>query len=646
MKKIILNVFITLLSFQCFAQFQATSLGNWQDDNLVVNPTFNSRYNDIWGWANDEGQEFAIIGSTEAIHIIDVTEPTNPTEVQRIAGADAGFYLVHRDMKVYKDHLYCVADEGSNSTLQIIDLTGLPDTATQVYNSNEFVVTSHNIFIDTAQARLYILGRSSTTSVLDISDPTAPVHLATYPKPGFPLPYVHDAYIENHIGYMNCAGDGLWVADFTDPDNPIALGSLEDYPGADYNHSGWMAKDGQHYFMCDETHSSPMTVIDVSDPSDLQVAAVFELGRWDDEIPHNPLVKDDLLYVSHYYDGMQVFDVSNPTNPIQAAEYDTYPDENEAWYSGNWGVYPYLPSGNILLSDMQYGLYVVEKLPETITQYLDIKENELEICEGEDVSFEMTVGSGFSDSGVYLSATLPAGAAIEFMPSDTVMPGEMVTVFITGLTEATEEIMLYANDATDSASVSVFTTTIAQPSQIFTPTSPDIDEIISPNDIFLNWPDADNATSYRIEIATDINDFNGSIIFSEETTSSFLANINLDSSSMYFWHAIAINDCQEVMSDLWWFNTESPNATYELNGNKISIFPNPVDDYLFINFDNKLNIKTELEIYTATGQRIIFENNLIGQNNFKLNMNEFTAGVYFLEIKNEEGVFVERVVVE
>ena len=28
-------------------------------------------------------------------------------------------------------------------------------------------------------------------------------------------------------------------------------------------------------------------------------------------------------------------------------------------YRGAWGVYPFLPSGNILVSDMQYGLYVL-----------------------------------------------------------------------------------------------------------------------------------------------------------------------------------------------------------------------------------------------------------------------------------------------
>ena len=597
----------------------------------------------------NEGQEFAFLASTEAIHIIDVTDPSAPSEIERIAGAEAGFYVVHRDLKVYNDHLYCVADEGDNSTLQIIDLSGLPDTAIQVYNSNEFVTTCHNIFIDSSQARLYILGKGNNTVMLDISAPAAPMLLATYPMSGFPLPYVHDAYIENNIGYMNCTENGLWVVDFTDAANPIALGSLEGYPTAGYNHSGWMAEDGQHYFMCDETHGSPIKVVDVSDPTDIFIETFFGLDQWADEIPHNVVVKNGLLYVSHYYDGMQVFDVNNPINPIRIAEYDTYPDASEDWYAGNWGIYPYLPSGNILLSDMQYGLFVIEKLPEVVTQYLDLKENEFEICEGEEVAFEMTVGSGFSDLGVHLSATLPTGATIEFVPSATAMPGDVVAVFIDGFPNTAgtfEEINLHANDGTDGISVSAFIKVNGPPSLIATPTSPDIDEIISPNNILFNWEDADNATSYRLEISTDISDFNGSIVFSGEAMLSFFSDVSLDSGLVYYWHIIAINDCHETVSDLWWFNTESPNAAHEQFGNNISIFPNPVDDYLFINFENKLNLKTELEIYTATGQRVVFENNLIGLNNFKLNMDGFLAGVYFVEIKNIEGVFVERVVVE
>ena len=470
MKIKLLFILSVLVHFnQGHAQFQANKLGNWQDDGLVLTNSFNSRYNDVWGYAKN-GREYAVIGSTEAIHIIDVTNPANPQEVQRVEGKAGGPFLVHRDMKVYGDFLYCVADEGSSS-LQIIDLSMLPDTAIQVYNSNEFVITSHNVFIDSSQARLYIVGKGSTTSVLDISTPATPVLMASYPKPGFPLPYVHDAYVEDNIGYMNCANKGLW----------------DDYPEAGYNHSGWLSEDGQSYFMCDETHGKQMKVVDVSDPSDLKVVKLFSPGFRDNEIPHNVAVKDGLLYVSHYYDGMQVFDVRNPLNPIRIAEYDTYPDANASWYAGNWGIYPYLPSGNILLSDMQYGLFVIEKLPVAATQYLDIKETAFEICVGETVEFEMTVGSGFSDLGVTLSAnTNNLSATVEFVPSTTAMPGDVVAVKVTdisGTAGIAEELTILADDGMDTQTASLFILANEAPNPIIDIASPTLNSTVAVDNI-------------------------------------------------------------------------------------------------------------------------------------------------------------------
>ncbi|MEM1216163.1 MAG: T9SS type A sorting domain-containing protein, partial [Bacteroidota bacterium] len=77
-------------------------------------------------------------------------------------------------------------------------------------------------------------------------------------------------------------------------------------------------------------------------------------------IPHNQLVACDYLYVSYYYDGLWVYDIADPANPVPVLQYDssTWPFDNN--YRGAWGVYPFLPSGNILLIDMQEGLFVFE----------------------------------------------------------------------------------------------------------------------------------------------------------------------------------------------------------------------------------------------------------------------------------------------
>ena len=94
-------------------------------------------------------------------------------------------------------------------------------------------------------------------------------------------------------------------------------------------------------------------------------------------LPHNQLIKGDLLFTSYYYDGLQIHDISDPLNPVRKYYYDTYLGAHNNSYEGAWGVYPYLPSGKILVSDMQTGLYVLE-LPTSVsttpvTQNMDFK---------------------------------------------------------------------------------------------------------------------------------------------------------------------------------------------------------------------------------------------------------------------------------
>jgi len=71
------------------------------------------------------------------------------------------------------------------------------------------------------------------------------------------------------------------------------------------------------------------------------------------------MIKDNLVYLSYYQDGLQVFDISDPSNPIRIAYYDTYMPVNTGGYAGAWGVYAFLPSGRILISDVQSGLFVL-----------------------------------------------------------------------------------------------------------------------------------------------------------------------------------------------------------------------------------------------------------------------------------------------
>ncbi len=344
----------------------------WKDESIVGSAAYNNAYNETWGFVQNN-HEFAVIGSTEGTHIFDVTDTENISQVAFIEGAITGPIIIHRDYHDYNGFLYIVADEGP-STLQIVDISDLPNSFEKVYDSSELIIRSHNIFIDTATATLYSCGGATfmgggTFAAFSLENPTQPSLIANYSNS--PWGYVHDAYVKDNIGYLHCGGNGFYIVDFSDVENPEVLGVLDSYSGLAYNHSGWLSEDGQTYIMCDEAHGRDVYLLDVSDPTDIKVASTINSGGSETQsIAHNVIVRGNYAFVSYYYDGLHIFDLSEPETPCQAGNYDTSQWGYDNNYRGNWGLYCHLPSGLVVASDMQEGLFVF-KIVEAETTDVD-----------------------------------------------------------------------------------------------------------------------------------------------------------------------------------------------------------------------------------------------------------------------------------
>jgi Uncharacterized conserved protein len=112
--------------------------------------------------------------------------------------------------------------------------------------------------------------------------------------------------------------------------------------------------------MADENWGYDIKVLDISNLSNIDVTTTFNPEIDANSIAHNQIINGDLLYVSSYHDGLQVYNISEPENPTKVASFRTYALDDHDSYRGAWGVYPLLPSGTILVSDMQYGLFVLK----------------------------------------------------------------------------------------------------------------------------------------------------------------------------------------------------------------------------------------------------------------------------------------------
>ncbi len=339
-----------------------TLAANYDDNSLPFNGTVT--YNDIWGYSS-AGKEYAILGGIKGTLFIEVTNPNAPVLRDYEFGADTN--STWRDYKTYQNYCYAVGDVG-NATLQIFDLSFLPDSVHKVYDSNALFTKGHTIFIDDNSDRLYVAGPNNQTTgilVIDISTPTAPSLLVNANLGN----YVHQVFARNDTVYCFMGtGNGFQVWDFTNVGSPSNIATYNSYPGAatGYSHSGWMDEDNTYMIHTDETHDHAVKITDISNLASISTPATFKstlLGpTWTNSVAHNPFVKGSKVYISYYWDGVQVYDISDPLVPRQRAYWDTEP-ANALYFGfgGCWGVYPFLPSGNIIASDINNGLFILQE---------------------------------------------------------------------------------------------------------------------------------------------------------------------------------------------------------------------------------------------------------------------------------------------
>jgi len=333
-----------------------------------------NEYNDIWGYVDTLGQkEYAIIGSSQAINIYDVTDCSNPVLYhQEIDGNTT----IWRDFKSYGDYVYGVCDQGSEG-LEIINM----ETKVFSQNTTDFL-KAHNIYVDQDNARLYVVGSNSVQRGMIIYD------LSTTPENPQLLKkirldtllgnttldlYIHDIYVKDNIAYASHGYAGYYIWDVTDVNNINLLGSTDDLPG--YNHSSWPTDDLEYFYIAEEVPiGRPISIYHIINNEPYYVSSFknpLEAPNYENNRPHNPFVKDDKLFISYYHDGLVVYDIANPTSPEFYAYYDTYLPNNGNGYSdyhGAWGVYPFLPSGCLVVSDIETGLYTLSLKANEIVQ--------------------------------------------------------------------------------------------------------------------------------------------------------------------------------------------------------------------------------------------------------------------------------------
>lgn len=316
---------------------------------------FGGAITDVWGYADTvAGKEYALVGTQigiEGFFIIDVTTPTNPVQASQ-ARFSIGF-----DVKVWDHYAYTVTGAAGAGGF-IVDIANpfvpVPAGIAPVGTFE----SSHNIFID-------------DRGFLYLASAGLPRELRIYnlnPNPIVPAgPIFNDGILNGHdvsvvdtILYDFHGPAGTRIYGVSNPASPVLLGVIND-PGI-FHHSGYPTEDGRHLFICNELAKHPtadITVWNIENPAvPFKVAEIADTNA----TVHNLYVIGDFAYVSYYTSGFKVFDVSDPTQPVLADSFDTSALSGEG-FQGAFGVYPFAPSGNIYVSDIDNGLYVFSFTP-------------------------------------------------------------------------------------------------------------------------------------------------------------------------------------------------------------------------------------------------------------------------------------------
>jgi choice-of-anchor B domain-containing protein len=340
------------------AQFASQNVSLHSQINLA---TFGaSSGNDCWGYTSPSGREYALMSVRNKLAFVEITNPAVPDWFASIPHPDSTW----GDVKVHGAVAYAVT-ETNGTGIQVIDMSNIDNRVVTLVRTIPLPDTNHNIAVDTISGYLYTCGSnggSATTVIFDLSDPTDPLEVGTWSGA-----YEHDAqiityrsgpYAGRQIMFGASEGRGLDVIDVTLKSNTFLV-SRTPYPNVAYCHQLW-TEDLQYLYINDELDSiTRTTVFDISDINN--PVMVGEVSSGTGAIDHNNYVRNGFLYEANYHSGLRIFNTNcDPVQPLQIGWFDTYPADDGNGFDGAWSCYPFFPSGTVIVSDFDRGLFVLD----------------------------------------------------------------------------------------------------------------------------------------------------------------------------------------------------------------------------------------------------------------------------------------------
>ena len=623
MKKLVYTLCCLWLCFGADAQLNTT---------LESTTSYGStRLSDVWGYAAG-GREYALVALRNGVNILDITNPAGPIDKGTATGPNSTW----RDVKTFGSYAYVTNETGDG--LLIIDLSNLPNTLPSsdwsywepnISDLGGTLSTCHNIYID-GSGYGYLAGcnrNGGGVIYIDLfSTPGSPQYVDKAPNT-----YAHDVYVQDNIMYTSDINAGkLTLYNVANKTSTIFLG--DQVTPEDFTHNAWADGSGNTVFTTDEVANAPVAAYDISDPNNISLLDEFRPLETINTgvIPHNVHVLNDYLIISHYTDGVIIVDASVPSNLIEVGNYDTH-SPNNTGFRGAWGAYPFLPSGNILVSDINNGCFVIAptyvraaRLKGGITDSQNganlsgVKVTISSLQANEDIStFDCAYKTGIATAGTYDVTFEKAG--YNTLTVSTSLSNGTETLLNVQLVSLALAVELYRFEASLSA----------------------------PNEVSLQWEaSSDDAfVEFRVERSADGGNLEKIGTVLEEAPSLFAQAydfVDPELSDGEWFYRLAMVDPAGSIS-------YSPVRTVQVGkgaGKAIQLFPNPSVAGQTLEISRSEDLSPEpldLYLYDATGRQIDYVQLLREESNHSYSNANLSSGLYFLRVmQNGQTLQTER----
>ena len=331
-----------------------------------------------WGWVDpDTEKEYALMCTNKGVTFIDITNPSEAIIIGSLKSKTENNPI--REVRIFKSLAYIIS-EATDHGLQIFNLTKLEETVNppvEFESDADFsrFGAAQSVTINKESGFAYVMGSNTFNGgphFIDINRAFKAPASGGYETDS----YTNDTQVVTYKGadtdytdkeiLIGSNENEIVLLNVTDKANPIKIATIN-YSDISKTSQGWFTEDFNYFIVgdnLDEKNKGVNTKTIVFDFTDLDNPVhYFDYYGNTNSIDNNGYLNNNIYYQASHNAGVRMIDISNIESKVftEVGYFDTYPENDNTETNGAWDVYPFLPSGNIIISDFNKGFFVIRK---------------------------------------------------------------------------------------------------------------------------------------------------------------------------------------------------------------------------------------------------------------------------------------------